>query len=372
VPGAPSVGLAHDYLLFLRGAERTFAEMAACFPAAPIYTAAYRERDTDGWFAGRDIRTSRLQALGVTRRWFRALLPLYPRAIESLRFDDHDLVVSSSFAFAHGIRPGPNAVHVCYCHSPFRYAWHERERALASLPAPARPLLDRTLNRIKRWDLQAADRVSAYIANAQITADRIGNFYGRDAKVVHPPVDVERFAPAPAGTRGEGDDFFLLVGELVAHKRTRTALEAARLAGAPAVVVGAGPELRPLRAEYSTGVEFLGRVGDEELASLYARARAVVIPNVEEFGIVAVEAQAAGRPVIALDAGGARETVIDGETGILVPDPSPDSFAEVMREVDFEAFAARRARESAERFSVSRFRAKLLAALSELGGRTLV
>ena len=352
--GGPGAALVHDYLVFLRGAERTFAAIAAMWPDGPIYTVAYSQRATEGRFGGREIHASWLRWLRPRRSTLPFLLPLYPHAVEGLHTRRHPLVLSSSFAFAHGIHTDPEAVHVCYCHTPFRYAWHERDAALARAPRPLRRPLARTLERIRGWDRAAATRVTRYVANSRLTRRRIERFYGREADIVHPPVDLDRFEPLPAGQVG---DHLLLVGELVAHKRPDVALEAARRAGRAMKVVGGGPELRRLRARYGERAEFLGRVGDAELAGLYARALALVVPGVEEFGIVSVEAQAAGRPVIALASSGAAESVIDGETGVLVESGDPDAFAEAMREVDFRAFDRHAARTSAARFAVPRFQA---------------
>jgi glycosyltransferase involved in cell wall biosynthesis len=346
-----SVGLVHDYLLVMRGAERTFQAIASCWPDAPVYTALYSEQGTRGAFAGRRVITSPLQRLPVSQRGFRRLLPFYPGAVERLPIGDHDLIVSSSSAFAHGVRPSAGALHVCYCHAPFRYAWHERDRALDEVPRVLRPLLSRQLDRMRRWDVAAAGHVTAYIANSELTRRRIEEIYGRQARVLHPPVDVARFRV------GEPEDFLLVVTELVRHKRVDVALEAARLAGAPIQVVGTGPELPALRSRYGDAARFRGRVSDEELAELYSRCLAVVVPNVEEFGIVAVEAQASGRPVVALDRGGARETVIDGQTGVLVSGGEPGDFAEAIRDTDLAAFRPDAARSNAESFSVERFRA---------------
>jgi glycosyltransferase involved in cell wall biosynthesis len=354
--------LVADYLIFFRGAERTFAQMAACWPQAPIYAIAYREGATAGRFAGRDIRTSSLQQLGLTRHWYRYALPLLPRAAESLPVGEHRTIVSSSFGFAHGVHPAEGAVHVCYCHSPFRQAWHEYEPALAGTPRFARPLAARSLGRMRAWDLAASERVTHYVANSEITRRRIADLYGREADVLHPPVEVDRFAP------GEPEDYFLFVGELVAHKRVEVALEAARIAGRPMVVVGDGPELRRLRSRYEGVARFSGRIGDDELADVYARALAFVIPNVEEFGIAAVEAQAAGRPVLAVAEGGALETVVDGRTGVLVDDATPEGIAAAMRDVDFTRFDPAAARANAERFAAGRFRERLRRLVEEARG----
>ena len=362
------VALVHDYLVFLRGAERTFAAVADLWPGAPIYTVAYSERATERRFAGREIHASWLRWLRPRRPTLPFLLPLYPHAVQSLEVRPRRLVVSSSFAFAHGVRTDPEAVHVCYCHTPFRYAWHERDAAVARAPRPLRRQLARTLERIRDWDRRASSRVTRYVANSRLTQRRIERFYGREADVVHPPVDVSRFEPLPPAEVG---DHLLLVGELVAHKRPEVALDAARRAGRPIKVVGGGPELRRLRARYGEGAEFLGRIGDAHLAALYARALALVVPGVEEFGIVSVEAQAAGRPVIALASSGAAECVIDAETGVLVESADAGTFAEAMRELDFRAFDPRAARANAERFAPPRFQTAFRQAVSracEVGG----
>jgi glycosyltransferase involved in cell wall biosynthesis len=346
-----SLALAHDYLLVMRGAERTFAEIAACWPAAPIYTLLYDEAAVAAGFAGREVHTSRLQRLGASQRSFRYLLPLFPATTERLPVDAYDVVVSSSSAFAHGLRPRPGALHVCYCHSPFRYAWHERDRALEEAPRLARPLMRRTLKRIRAWDLEAAGRVSRYVANARITQERIERLYGVESEVVHPPVAVERFSI------GEPEDFLLFVGQIVPHKRVEVALEAARLAGRPIKVVGEGPDLPRLEQLYDgPGAEFLGGVSDDRLAELYASCLALVVPNVEEFGIAAVEAQAAGRPVVAVSQGGVRETVIDGVTGVLVAGEDAAALAEPLRDADFDRFDPAAIRANAERFSARSFR----------------
>ena len=357
-----AVALVHDYLLVLRGAERVFATMTDCWPKAPIFTTLYSPEGTHGRFARRQVHTSYLQRTRAAQQSFRRLLPLYPSAVERLNVQSHDVVVSSSSAFAHGIRPHADAVHVCYCHSPFRYAWHERAACLNEVPKFLRPAVGRTLDHIRRWDVAASERVTHYIANSHCVRDRIAEFYGREAPVIHPPVDVDRFSPADA------EDYFLFVGELVRHKRVDVALQAARRAGVHFKVIGSGPELERLEHEYADVAEFLGRVSDAEVADTYARARALVVPNVEEFGITAIEAQAAGRPVIAVDEGGARETVIDGETGVLVPNGTVDELAEAMRHTDFEHFSRARITRHAARFSVQSFSTRLMNEVSLVAG----
>jgi glycosyltransferase involved in cell wall biosynthesis len=352
--------LVHDYLLVMRGAERSFAAMAAQWPEAPIATLLYDREATSPYFDGHEISTSWMQRLGVRQKGFRALLPLFPRAAERLPVGGHQLVVSSSSAFAHGVRPDPGAVHVCYCYSPFRYAWHERERALQEVPRAARPLLNAILDRIRAWDRAAAQRVSAYISISEITRTRIQDFWGRDSTVVHPPVEVERFSI------GTPEDYFLFVGEIVSHKQIELALKAARKAGVPMKVVGEGPDAERLKSEYADTAEFVGRVDDPQLVGLMASARALIVPNVEEFGIAAVEAQAAGRPVLAAAAGGVLETVIDGETGILLPPGDGDALAEALANVNFDSFDPARIAAHAQQFSVSAFQRRLAAEVSRI------
>jgi len=354
---AENVSLVHDYMLVMRGAERTFEAMAQMYPDAHIYTLLYDERGTSARFAGRAITTSPLQRLGTVQANFRRLLPFYPWAVERLKLAPTDVVLSSSSAFAHGVHVPAGAVHVCYCHTPFRYAWHEQVRALSEAPAVLRPSLRRLLARMRRWDVAASERVDVYIANAQLTRERIQLYYGRDAAVVHPPVDTERFTP------GEPGDALLVVSEIVRHKRLHVALEAARRARAPIRVVGSGPDYAALRSTYPQA-EFLGRVSDEELAGLYASARAVVVPSMEEFGITAVEAQAAGRPVIAAAAGGALETVLDGCTGLLATLDDVDSFQRAIEAVDDLDCDPAQAVHNAERFSIASFQEAISAQVS--------
>jgi glycosyltransferase involved in cell wall biosynthesis len=353
------IALVHDYLLVLRGAERTFAAMTEVWPEAPIFTLLYDEEGTQGRFAGRQVTTSQLQRLGASQDSFRALLPLFPFAVRRLDLRGFDCVVSSSSAFAHGVRPPAAAMHLCYCYSPFRYAWHERERALSEVPGAVRPMLDFFLRRHRAFDRRALRTVDRLLATGEIARERIRRFWGRDAQVLHPPVEVDRFSLAEPGQH------VLFVAELVRHKRPEIAIEAAVAAGRRIKVVGTGPELVRLREAYGGRAEFLGRVDDEQLAGLYSEAAALVVPNVEEFGIAAVEAQAAGRPVVAVDAGGARETVVPQQTGVLVPDGDVAALAEALRG-DLTRFDPHAIRAHAQQFRPELFRLRLRAIVDEL------
>src|SRR4051794_12535965 len=245
-PGGPEgsggdahrVALVHDFLADVRGAERVFAAMTDLWPQADLFTAIYDEEGTQGRFADRRVHTSFLQHLRPTASTFRALLPLYPKAMERLDLGGYDLVISSSSAWAHGVRPQPGAVHVCYCHNPFRYAWDEREATLAARNAITRPALAEVLDRWRAWDRRAAQRVTHYVANSSVTRERIARCLGRDADVVSPPVHVDRFRPGPVG------DHYVVLSELMAHKRLALAVEAFNRLGLPLVVVGDGPDAR--------------------------------------------------------------------------------------------------------------------------------
>src|SRR3954451_8556576 len=308
------VALVHDFLLDLRGAERVFAAICDAWPHADLFSAVYDPRGTEGRFASREVTTSFLQRLRPTARTFRVLLPLYPHAVESFDLRGYDLVISSSSAWAHGVLVDPGAVHVCYCHNPFRYAWSEREATLAARGPLTRPALRMLLSRWRQWDWIAAQRVDTYVANSAITAARIRRYFGRDSVVLHPPVELSRFSPGPVGAH------YLVLAELMAHKRIDVAIKAFNALGRPLVVVGDGPEWRRLRRLAGPTVRLTGRLSDGEVADLLRTSQALVVTAEEEFGIAAVESLASGRPVIALRSGGVLETVTAGATGAFYDD----------------------------------------------------
>jgi glycosyltransferase involved in cell wall biosynthesis len=358
-PSHVRAALVHDYLLVMRGAERTFSKIASLWPDAPIYTLLYDATGTEGRFGDREVRASTLRHLRVRQHNFRRLLPLFSKATERLPLQEYDVIISSSSAFAHGVRRSPGSVHVCYCHTPFRYAWHDYADVVGQSNRYARPFVARLLRGIRDWDLESSKHVTHYVANSQLTRERIHDFWGRDAAVVHPPVDVHRFYTAPP------EDYFLVVAELVRHKRVEVALEAASRAAQPIKVVGSGPEFKRFARTYGSTAEFLGRVSDRELLDIYAHARALVVPNIEEFGIAAVEAQASGRPVLAASVGGTCETVVDGETGVLVTPENVGALAEAMSQVDFESFSPQRIQSHAAKFSVPAFQQRFIAEVSQ-------
>ena len=347
------VALVHDFLLDLRGAERVFAAICDRWPAADVFTAVYDPAGTEHRFADRRIHTSFLQRVRPTARTFRLLLPLYPHAVESLDLRSYDVVISSSSAWAHGVLVEPGAVHVCYCHSAFRYAWTEREATLNARHPLVRPPLRLVLDRWRRWDWIAAQRVDRYVANSSTTAARVKRYFGRDSDVLHPGADLERFWPGAVG------DHYVVLAELMAHKRIEVAVRAFNRLRLPLVVVGDGPEGRRLRALAGPTVTFAGRVSDERVAALLRSARALVLTSFEEFGLAAVEAMASGRPVVALAAGGALETVVPGRTGAFYETSDPDALAEAVLAFDALGVDPQDCVTNARRFGHERFQERL-------------
>jgi glycosyltransferase involved in cell wall biosynthesis len=342
--------LVHDFLLDVRGAERVFAALCDLYPSADLFTAVYDEQGTEGRFAHRNIHTSFLQRLRPTARTFRALLPLYPYATEALDLRGYQLVVSSSSAWAHGVLVDDDAVHICYCHNPFRYAWNAREATLNGRSPVTSAALGMILQRWRQWDWIAAQRVDRYIANSETTRRRISRYYNRDATVVYPPVEMTRFEPGQVG------NYYLVLSELMPHKRISVAIEAFNRLRWPLVVVGNGPDARHLQRLAGPTVHFEGRVSDERAAVLLAAARGLVVTATEEFGIAAVEAQAAGRPVIALADGGVRETVEDGTTGVFYGRSDPLALIAALTSVDPLSVDPAACVASAARFDVEHFR----------------
>jgi len=354
-PSELRVALVHDFLLDIRGAERVFLELCQMWPEADIYTAVYDEHGTEERFAGRQIHSSFLQWTRPTARTFRALLPLYPVAIESFDFSEYDVVVSSSSAWAHAVLCDEHTVHVSYCHNPFRYAWNDRERTLSRRGDPfTRAFLRAAFSRWRQWDWIAAQRTDRYVANSRTTQARIRAYFGRDAAIVHPPVDTKRFSPGQVGNH------YAVVSELMAHKEIDIAIEAFNYLRLPLLVIGDGPDARRLRRSAGPTVSFTGRLSDRAVAEALQGARALIMTAVEEFGIAAVESQAAGRPVIARRGGGALETVIDGVTGRFWSG-GPMDLAQAVSEFDDAATDPQACAGNAARFDAGVFRRRMLA-----------
>jgi len=352
------VALVHDFLLDLRGAERVFAELCEMWPDAPIYTAVYDEKGTEGRFSDRTVHSSFLQRLRPNARTFRALLPLYPAAIESFDLSQYDVVISSSSAWAHAVLCDERSVHVSYCHNPFRYAWNDRDQTLARHRNPAsRAFLRSVFRRWRQWDWIAAQRTDRYIANSEATRARIKAYFGRDSTVVYPPVDVDRFSP---GTVGE---HYAIVSELMPHKQIDVAIEAFNAMRLPLTIVGDGPDARRLRGLAGPTVTLTGRLSDEGVAEVLRSARALIVTAIEEFGIAAVESQASGRPVIAREGGGVLETIRDGSTGCFWSGGS-DELGRAVQGFDDAGIDPKACTDNAARFSAESFRSGLRAEIA--------
>jgi glycosyltransferase involved in cell wall biosynthesis len=361
----PRVALVHDWLTGMRGGEKVLEAIAELYPEAPIYTLLHVKGSVSPALERRRIVCSFVQWLPGSARHYRSYLPLFPTAIEQFDFDAYELVISTSHCAAKSVIVPGRARHLCYCHSPMRYAWDQFPAYFGKdqVGATRSRLLRPVLARLARWDAATASRVDRFVANSQYVAGRIGRYYNREAAVVYPPVDTEFYQPDPAR---RPEPFFLVVSALVPYKRLEVAIRACEAVGTPLKVVGRGPDEGRLRAQGGSRVEFLGWRTDEEIRVLYQDCLAVLMPGVEDFGMVPVEAQACGRPVVAYAEGGALESVIDGTTGVLVNDPSVDAFAAALRDVSSREFDAAVIRGHAESFSRPRFQRQFQEQVADL------
>ena len=348
------VALVHDWLTGMRGGEKVLEAIAEVYPDAPIHTLLSVRGSVSSALERRIGPRSFVHWLPSAGRHYRQYLLLFPTAIEQFDFDPFDLVISTSHCAAKSVVVPGRARHICYCHSPMRYAWDQFDSYFGAeqVGAVRSRLMRRLLAPLARWDRATAERVDHFVANSRYVAGRIRRYYNREASVVYPPVDTDFYQPDPA----RRPDFFLIVSAMAPYKRLDVAIRACRAAGVPLKIVGRGPEGPRLRALAGPDVEFLGWVADEEVRRLYQGSLAVLMPGVEDFGMVPVEAQACGRPVVALAEGGALESVVDGQTGILVGDRSVEAFADALREVRSRAFDNGAIRRHAETFSRARFK----------------
>jgi glycosyltransferase involved in cell wall biosynthesis len=351
----------------MRGGEKVLEAICELYPKATIFTLVQVPGSVSKRIEAHRIKRSLVQWLPAASRHYRNYLPLFPTVVELFDLDAYDLVISSSHCAAKSVLRAPGATHVCYCHSPMRYAWDQFDAYFG--PAQVGPgrsrLLRPVMARLARWDAATAGRVDRFLANSQYVAGRIRRYYNRGSTVVYPPVDTAFYRLPEPARRRLPESSFLIVSALVPYKRIDVAIEACRKARMPLKIVGRGPEEARLRSAAGSDVEFLGWRSDDEIRDLYGRAIAVLLPGTEDFGMVPVEAQACGTPVVALGAGGARETVIDGRTGVLVEAESADAFAEGLTRVRSLTTAPETIRANAERFSRTRFLTDFHAAVSD-------
>lgn len=365
------VALVHDWLTGLRGGEKALEVFCELFPAADLLTLVHIPGTTSEMIEKRIVKRSAIQWLPFAGRLYREYLPLFPFAVEQFNLDPYDLVISTSHCAAKSVVVTGRARHLCYCLTPMRYAWDQFDAYFGPDRVGALPsqLLRPVMAAMARWDRATEGRVHRYLAISQYVARRIALYYNRQSTLVYPPVDTDFYTPAfaPGDVAPLADDrpTFLVVSALVPYKRVDLAMMAAKQAGVRLTVVGAGPERTRLDAFTGDGVELVGRKTDDEIRTLYRNTVATILPGEEDFGIVPVEAQACGRPVVALGRAGALDTVIDGETGVLVPEPTVDSLVHGLRRAASLPWNSARIRAHAEQFSRTRFLAEVTRAIDE-------
>jgi glycosyltransferase involved in cell wall biosynthesis len=381
----PRVAVVHEWLTVPGGSEQVVLELLEMFPAAELFASIYDPAPWPAQITERVVHASYLNRVPGAARHYQKLLPLMDRAYRSFDLSGFDLVISSNHAFAKNVRVPAGALHVCYCHTPMRYAWEEGFLEGEQVGGPMRLALPPLLRRLRRQDLAGASSPDAFVANSRHVAERIERYYGRSAEVVNPPVDVEHFL----GLERAPTDYYLVFGRVVPYKRVDLAVAACADLGVALRVAGDGRALEAVRAVAAerpvaalagaptapgapvggrSAIEFLGRVGDRERDALLGGARALLFPGEEDFGIVPVEAQAAGVPVIAYGVGGASETVLDGRTGVLFDEQSPAGLARAIERFEGLRLQEAELRANAERFGRERFRREMVAAIAGAAG----
>ncbi|MEX0870064.1 MAG: glycosyltransferase [Candidatus Spechtbacterales bacterium] len=355
------VALVHDYLIQYGGAERVLEEFSNLFPHAPIYTLVYDEAATGYAFESRQIRTSFLQRIPNPASNYRLFPLLMPLAIESFDLSDYDLVISSSASFAKGVVATDKALHISYCHTPMRYAWFDYKQIAGDsiYPSPLAKLIPLLMPYMRLWDKNSSQRPDYFICNSGHIQKKIKKYYKRDAHVIHPPLNFHRFSPESP------EDYFLMVGRMVPYKRFDLAIQTFNKLELPLKIVGSGPEIKKLKEMAGPTIEFTGLVSEEELASYYARAQALIFPQEEDFGITALESMASGRPVIAYGKGGAVEMIEDGKTGVLFNEQSIDSLKKAVHRFNSLDLSSEYIRASVEKFDKMNFRAQIISFIEE-------
>jgi glycosyltransferase involved in cell wall biosynthesis len=346
--------LIHDWLNQRGGAEDVLETLVEMFPEAPLYTSLYWKEGMPAHWQQWDIRTSFIDHLPFAYRKQQIWFPLYPTAFERFDFSQYDLVLSNKSGFSHGVLTGPETLHICYCLTPTRYVWRFHQYAeQENLGRITRTVLGPFLTLMRMWDRLAADRVDHFIAISEEIRQRIAKIYRRESVIIHPPVDTERFAPA-----SRVDDYYLFVGRLVPYRRIDLLIEAFNQLDRPLLIAGSGRDAERLKAIARPNIHFLGYVPDAELPDLMARCRAFLFPGEEDFGIAPIQAMAAGRPVIAYDAGGARETVVEG-TGALFARQTVGDLVATVEQFDTNRVSPALIRRHAEQFDTAVFKRKL-------------
>jgi glycosyltransferase involved in cell wall biosynthesis len=350
------IALVHDYLVQHGGAERVLECFCEIFPEAPIYTLVYDQKIMGKTFANRRIYTSSLQKIPLAKTRHRIFPPLMPAAIEEFDFSMYDVVLSDSSSYAKGIITGPDTLHICYMHNPMRYAWDDCQKYTEDFYYPwfVKKFIPLMMNYIRMWDRASSERIDFLLANSKFVAKRIEKYYQKKSLVVNPPVDVARFTPSE-----KVGNYFLLAGRLMKYKQHDIVIEAFNQIGLPLKIIGRGPEEKKLKSMANENIEFLGRVSDKELAKHYAECRAFIFPQEEDFGIVAIEALASGRPVIAYRGGDIIEHIEDGMEGVLFDEQTSAGIIQAIQEFDHLKFDAKHNRKKALKFDREIFKAKI-------------
>jgi glycosyltransferase involved in cell wall biosynthesis len=354
------VAIVCDWLTDYAGAERVIYEMHQLFPNAPIFTTLYDRRKCKV-FKDADVCESALRFIPFARKVHRLIFPLMPGVFERMDLSEYDVVLSSAHSAAKGVITKPETLHVSYCHSPMRYVWDRSHsyqkgfRLFALLSVLTRPIL----HKVRMWDRLAAERVDRFVVNSAYIGRRVRKYYGRESEVIHPPVDLSFFRP------GDGErDYYLAVGRLIPYKRFDLVVEAFNKMGKPLKIVGVGPDAAKLKLKGGKNVEFVGKVTDDELHELYQGAKALIFPQLEDFGIVPLEAMASGAPVIAYGAGGALETVKDGVSGLFFKEQTVDALVDAVERFEAmakkdEAWDSKNVADSVSDFASARFKSEL-------------
>jgi glycosyltransferase involved in cell wall biosynthesis len=357
------IAVVHDYFTQMGGAEKVAAALMGMFPDAALHATVALPECMPEALIGVPTSTSWMQSLPGMRRYYRFYFLLYPLALRSLDLSGYDLVLSSSSGYAKGVHTNREAIHVCYCHTPMRWAWNfESYSAREEMGTAKRMLLSHATRGLRWWDVGASRQPDHFIANSQTVAERIRRAYGRIAEVIHPPIDLDRFHLSL-----EQDDYYVVLARLVSYKRIDLAVQACTLLGRRLVVIGDGPDRERLMANAGPTVSFVGRLSDAEVEHYAARCRALIFPGEEDFGMAPLEIAAAGRPTIAYRAGGAVETIVDGVTGIFFDRQEPGDLAAAITRFERIEWSPAILRRHAERFGIDVFKGRLRAFLAKVG-----
>jgi len=351
----PKIAIVADWLTNYGGAESVISAFHDLFPDAPIYTTMYKPKNMRELGSLKNVHTSWLNSIPLIKHQW--MLGQMPTAVEMFDLDEYDIVLSSCHSVSKGIITKPSTLHISYCHTPMRYAWEEwdLETRIKKFPRILHGTIRKQIKKIKQWDYCAAQRVDEYIANSSYIASRINEHYKRDAHVIYPPVHINKFKPIDNPT----NDYYLAVGRLIPYKKFDLIVETFNKNGLPLKIVGIGSDYKKIKEMAKNNVKILGRVSNKELVDLYANCKAFIFPQVEDAGIVPLEAMSAGRPVIALNRGGSLDSMKKGVTGIFFNEQTVESLSDAIERFEKHTFDPKQIRKHAEEFDVEKFKVKV-------------